>query len=55
MNEKGHEQAAATYLVTAGHDTLQFQVNLRGRPSKALAILGHLEAGDRDTTRIGGL
>lgn len=37
------------------HDALEAGVDLLGRPADAGGVLGHLEAGDGDTTGVGGL
>lgn len=37
------------------HDVLQLLVDLLGGPGLSLGVLGHLQAGDGDTTAVGGL
>ena len=37
------------------HDVLETLINLRLGPVEALAVLGHLETGNGDTTAVGGL
>lgn len=37
------------------HDALESLINLLGGPGETLAILGHLETGDSDTTAVGSL
>ena len=42
-------------LVACLHDVLELAVDLLGRPLETLAVLGHLETRDGDTTDVGCL
>lgn len=42
-------------LVAGLHDALELGVDFFGRPLETLAVLGHLETGDCDSTDVGCL
>lgn len=48
-----HGGSGCTYLVAIGHDLFELLVDLLCGPREALRVLGHLEAGDGDTTTVG--
>lgn len=43
------------YLEAFSHDVLELRVDFLGSPGETLAVLGHLETGDGDTTAVGSL